>query len=548
MNSDMSIDFNALGNSPSVNLGGLHLNDQIGNDIGSQPSRLAALAYELMEVGRVALFKSNTRNEIVEYNTAFQQLMNKAGAKILLDQLNHYIRRVMINRKNLMRPITLEINGRIRHYDVQFTPVLGEDQTLMGVAGTLQNWTAGFERIEEAQEANLRYVDYARAIADWFWECDQDYRLTMVSDHLELMTGRKPGSMIGQHLSCLGTISKEDHSSDSWGQVLEKQRSFRDLLFHLDRSDGTTRLYHLAGVPVFDSQGRFTGYRGAASDVTDFYLHLNAEQQELRRQESRLSDLQHSQDASTIIQHQAKQSERAQEDFITAINKQLNGPIDTIMRSARSIERAEYGSLDPAYLSYAQGIGEAGRHLNNLVQEMLDLSVINSGHVRLDIAPLQLLLVLEKSYRFCEKQAQDSGIVLEPIVCDPEILVFADSGRLTQIISNLLVNAIKFTPTQGRVGMRVDGEFDPERVNITIWDTGPGIPDQDRDTIFRKFAQIGAERGSVEDGEKKASLGLGLHIARELANLMSGSLILEPPGSVGAEFTLCLPRCMPATP
>jgi signal transduction histidine kinase/DNA-binding response OmpR family regulator len=227
----------------------------------------------------------------------------------------------------------------------------------------------------------------------------------------------------------------------------------------------------------------------------------------------------------------AEAANRAKDEFLANMSHELRTPLHAILGYA---ELVRGGALNETSRKEALAtIAHSGRHLLSLINDLLDLSRIKSGHLELNPAPVQLPALVEEIAAMVRVEAQSKGLdfFLDALANLPAI-VMADGRRLRQILLNLLGNAIKFTDVGGvtlTVSARV---LDDQRAELrfSVQDTGVGIPTPDRSRIFAPFEQ-------AEEGEKRESgAGLGLAISRELANLMGGDIEVESQSGVGSVF------------
>jgi len=188
----------------------------------------------------------------------------------------------------------------------------------------------------------------------------------------------------------------------------------------------------------------------------------------------------------------------------------------------------------PMFREQAGLIRKAAEYLNQLLTEILDISKMEAGEMRLVLETHDIREIVSGSADFYALNAADKGLVLETAFADDVPRAYrCDSLRLKQILNNLLSNAVKFT-AEGRVVMSVDLRQD--RLEFHVQDTGPGIARESCELIFQKFRQ-GNARVSYEHG----GTGLGLALSRSLATLMGGSLELASEPGKGSRFTLSLP-------
>ena len=223
----------------------------------------------------------------------------------------------------------------------------------------------------------------------------------------------------------------------------------------------------------------------------------------------------------------------AKDRFLAVLSHELRTPLTAILGYAVLVRR---GKLGTAATANALEVIERNARLQTvLIDDLLDVSRIISGSLRLDVAPTELQPTIEAAVTNVRPRAQAKGIHLG-LVLDPHaVAVSGDPVRLQQIVSNLLVNAVKFTPPGGTVEVRL--EVRGAQVDIVVHDTGVGIHREFLPFVFDRFRQEDTTETRRHDG-----LGLGLAIVRHLVELHNGSISAESPGiDQGATFTVSLP-------
>jgi CheY-like chemotaxis protein len=209
------------------------------------------------------------------------------------------------------------------------------------------------------------------------------------------------------------------------------------------------------------------------------------------------------------------------------MSHELRTPMNSILGFAQVLDRSEL----PAQAERSvQHILRAGRHLLQLINEVLDISRIEAGRHELSIEPVRVESVVQEAISLVRPLATQWRVELEPPLADGDPYVRADRQRLVQVLLNLLSNAIKYNRPGGRVRLtcaRLD-----DRLRIRVEDTGAGIPRDSVDQLFTPFVRLGAERTEVE------GTGLGLALSQRLAEAMGGSLALEDTGPGGTVFRL----------
>lgn len=230
---------------------------------------------------------------------------------------------------------------------------------------------------------------------------------------------------------------------------------------------------------------------------------------------------------------EARETDRLKDEFLAVLSHELRTPLNAIVGYSRLL-RGNVLSGEKA----ARGLETLERNagaLTQIVDDVLDISRIVSGKIRLDVQPVELPLVVHNAVATVQPTADAKGVRLQTII-DPRVgPVSGDPARLQQVVWNLLSNAVKFTPRQGRVQIRV------ERVNshieVAVSDTGVGIRSDFLPHVFERFRQ--ADAGTTR---KAGGLGLGLSIVRHIVDLHGGSVAVASEGEdKGATFRVRLP-------
>ena len=232
------------------------------------------------------------------------------------------------------------------------------------------------------------------------------------------------------------------------------------------------------------------------------------------------------------------EASEAKDKFLAVLSHELRTPLTAILGYAALVRR---GEMDKAAVSQALEVIERNaRSQTQLVEELLDVSRIISGSLRLQLRPLALGAVMAVAVANARPAAQAKGIHLDVVVHAAPAAISGDPSRIQQIVSNLLVNALKFTPPGGKVEVRLDRQG-PE-LQIVVHDTGAGIHKEFLPYVFERFRQA-----DTTEARSHGGLGLGLAIVRHLVELHNGSIYADSPGEgQGATFTVTLPALDPA--
>jgi two-component system, cell cycle sensor histidine kinase PleC len=216
--------------------------------------------------------------------------------------------------------------------------------------------------------------------------------------------------------------------------------------------------------------------------------------------------------------------------FLASMSHEMRTPLNAVLGYAQLLRTPDFGELNERQDKYVQKIASAGRHLLALTNDVLDLSKIEAGRMDLDLADIDLGPLVADAVEMVSPLAEAKSLSLsvEPF----ELAVKADHLRLTQVLTNLLSNAVKATPAEGSV--TVSALQSSDWVEITVADTGGGIPSDEQAAVFENYTQ-GSDR-SRGDGT-----GLGLPLSRRLIELMQGELDLVESTPLGSTFRIRIP-------
>lgn len=221
-----------------------------------------------------------------------------------------------------------------------------------------------------------------------------------------------------------------------------------------------------------------------------------------------------------------------QEDALRMVGHDLRSPLNSMRGYLHLLRTGMFGEMNDGQRSAIDRLDTLVCHLDSLVGNALEMSLLRSGQVTVQIATVQLGSVVEESMNVVAFPAQEAGVELRREIPE-DLVVEADGKRVRQVLVQLLDNAIKFSPRDGTVRIGAEREpGPPERVVIRVRDQGPGIDPVDVEYIFQPYHRLGGARSGY---------GLGLAIARAVTDLMNGTLEVEQEDRPGATFALRLP-------
>ncbi len=375
--------------------------------------------------------------------------------------------------------------------------------------------------ISEQQRAQLRERETAesfRMIADnipgHFLHVDRDLRYLFVNKGVEELYGQPREYFIGKRLS-------DVQGAAAYREVapyIEQALGGSEVTFELERTsvDGDRRDYQTNCLPQFNEIGQVVGCYVLSVDITE---HKRAELD------------------ANAAKDEAELANRAKSEFLANMSHELRTPLNAINGFSEMIFAEALGPIgNVEYQKYASYIKEAGEHLLELINDLLDISKIEAGSVVLADDVVNVADLLRHSVAMIRERA-DADAVRIKVDIDEELLPMlrADATRVKQIILNLMSNAVKFTPSDGTVTLRAWFHVDRGFV-VQVADTGIGIATEDIPKALARFEQVESSLDRTYEGT-----GLGLPLTKSLVEQHGGSLDLHSQIGVGTVVTVSLP-------
>jgi len=366
--------------------------------------------------------------------------------------------------------------------------------------------------------------------AEWgviFRPDGEGYRMAVVygaSPEFSEFLARTPispgrGSTVGRAAMERRTVQIADVSADPEYQVTEFQRigGFRTVL----------------AVPMLREEvllGVFGLHRNEVRPFTDKQIQLVAtfaDQAAIAIENVRLF---------REIEDKSRQLEAASQhksEFLANMSHELRTPLNAIIGFSEVLSDRMFGELNAKQDEYMKDIHASGQHLLSLINDILDLSKIEAGHMELELADFDLPTAIDNALTLVRERAGRRGIALHLAVDERLGQMRADERKVRQVVLNLLSNAIKFTPEGGRIEVAAVPRH--EFVEVSVSDTGIGIAPEDQEAVFEEFRQVGTAAKKVE------GTGLGLALSRRFIELHGGRIWLESRVGIGSTFTFSIP-------
>ena len=334
------------------------------------------------------------------------------------------------------------------------------------------------------------------------------------SPAVRYVLGYTPEEMVGT--SSMDRIHPDDVPAcrEALGWVLSNPGQTRAVEFRYRHKDGSWRILEARArtlLPDSAAEGAIVNSR----DVTD-----------RKRYETALEQ----------AKEEAESANRAKSEFLSRMSHELRTPMNSILGFGQLLERKD---LPQDQRKAVDHILRAGRHLLNLINEVLEISRIESGRQHVSLEPVPVAAVLREARSLILPLANQRSLTIGECVIADDIYVHADRQRLVQVLLNLLSNSVKYNRPEGSVTLvceEVVGADGTAVVRLGVGDTGPGIPEEKLDRLFIPFERLGAEHSQVE------GTGLGLALSLRLVEVMDGNLRVESEVGVGSTFWVELRR------
>jgi signal transduction histidine kinase/CheY-like chemotaxis protein len=306
-----------------------------------------------------------------------------------------------------------------------------------------------------------------------------------------------------------------DHYRRNDRQVIESGEALDFEEIGID-GESDARILHSSKFPLRDASGTTYALCGISTDITE---------------------RKHAEQAMSIARREAERASRAKSEFLSRMSHDLRTPLNAVLGFAQLLEMDQ---LSAEQHESVNQILQAGRHLLELMNEILDISRIESGNLSLSPEPVAVTDLLEQVVRLMRPLGVSRQIAVEmqPSATN-DCYVHADRQRLKQVLLNLVSNAIKYNRHQGSVSLSCE-ETNEGRTRISVRDTGVGIRPEKQLLLFTPFERLGAEETGIE------GTGLGLALSRGLAEAMGGLLGVESEVDRGSTFWVELRTAKPA--
>jgi two-component system, cell cycle sensor histidine kinase PleC len=393
---------------------------------------------------------------------------------------------------------------------------------------------------EKTVEADLRLRDAIETIPEAFVLWDASNRLVLCNSHFQRLH-KLPESAVIPGTS-YETVIEVGRMPEIRTRLHENAQTPGARTFEAQLDSGSW-------LHISERRTKDGGYVSVGTDITRIKEHeqklvendlrlratvndLRRSQSALERQAIELADLAEKYSQEKI---RAEEANQTKSKFLANMSHELRTPLNAIIGFSEIMESGMFGALgSEKYREYCHDILTSGHYLLEVINDILDMSKIEAGRMKLDIEPIDLAKTLAESLRVVSGRAQDKKLVLDADI-EQSISMIGDRRATKQILVNLLSNAVKFTPEGGKIIVR--SQLMDDRIVLLIADTGIGIASQSLKRLGRPFEQVESQLTKTYHGS-----GLGLAIARSLTQLHGGSMKLRSRLGHGTVVRVSLPR------
>jgi two-component system, cell cycle sensor histidine kinase PleC len=394
--------------------------------------------------------------------------------------------------------------------------------------------------VERTVEADLRLRDAIETIPEAFVVWDAQNRMVLCNSNFQELHNL-PDESIKAGASYESVVAA-GRKPVVRSKVTSEGQSPGARTFEAQLDDG--RWLHISERRTKDG-----GYVSVGTDITNIKRHEEKLMESERRLMATVADLRHSQqklerqaeEVADLAEKYAEEKTRAEEanqaksKFLANMSHELRTPLNAIIGFSEIMESSMFGPLgSDKYREYCSDIHQSGQYLLDVINDILDMSKIEAGRIRLDAEPVDLEPFLNDAMRVVSGRANDKRLKLTARI-RRDISLTADHRLLKQIILNLLSNAVKFTPEGGRITIRARATAGGW-VSVSIADTGIGIPEHALARLARPFEQVESQLTKSHQGS-----GLGLAIAKSLTELHQGTMRIRSTPGRGTMVLLRLP-------
>lgn len=376
------------------------------------------------------------------------------------------------------------------------------------------------QHLDPSRAVPQRVREALDSLAEGLLVLDRDEKIVLANNAFAAWVGMPPDKLTGLPVASFDwVVQSHDQflTGFPWADALKAEAAQAGIMIGLDRPDKATQNLIANASPVLGHDGQYGGVLVSFDDVTQL--------EETRR------DLKVARDQAETAQHEAEEANKAKSDFLARMSHEIRTPMNAILGYTEVLRTGHDEDIADRH-KYLDTIHASGEHLLALINDILDLSKIESGQMDLDMQRHSLRDLVSQVVSVMDVKAKEKkiGLLLEANGLMPETIQ-TDAVRFRQAVFNLVGNAVKFTE-EGCVRIVLSLTED-QKLKVDVVDTGVGIAADAVDKVFERFTQADASVST-----KFGGTGLGLSISKQLARMMGGDITVTSELGVGSTFTL----------
>jgi PAS domain S-box-containing protein len=474
----------------------------------------------LIEASADALFVIAPDGVITDVNEEATRLTGYSRHHLIDSTFSGYFTESDLARDGVEKTLAEE---RVRGYELTLLTRHGRQVTVSFNAGVFHDTTGtplgvltAARNINTQKELEQRLRDlqfYTRSLfesnIDALMTTDSLGLLTDVNQQMETLTGRARDELIGSPFKRFFT--DPDLAEEGIRAVL-KEEKITDYELTASHADGTEKVVSYNATTLYDQQGHLQGVFAAVRDITERKVFERKLWENL----------------------ELEKASQAKNNFLTSMSHELRTPLNAIIGFTGTMIMRLPGALNDEQERHLRIVQDNGKHLLSIINDLLDMAKIESGNVTINREPTDCGELVSEVVESLRPLAEVRSITLATELPDQEVTVLTDKRALSQILINLVNNAIKFTD-KGGVRVRLEAGSAGRNHQVMIIDTGVGIEVADQERIFESFQRTDS---SVRLG--KEGTGLGLHISSKLARLIDASINVSSQPGEGSTFTVTI--------
>jgi PAS domain S-box-containing protein len=384
--------------------------------------------------------------------------------------------------------------------------------------GTLRDISERKEAERALLESETRFRSMVANVPGAFYRTELDGQTLFMSDAIEAITGYPADQFLDIPIQVGWHFVEEEDAPLVEAALAESLRTGKpfSVEYRIHHADGSTRWLHELGQAI----------RDPGSD-------------EPRWLDGFVIDVTERKTADALVHAARDEAERANKtksEFLAGMSHELRTPLNAVIGFSEAIRTEMVGPIgNPKYVAYAKDINDSGCHLLELINDLLDMSKIESGHTELIEEHVSIEELVGASVSMIRQRAEEGGLMLESTLPENAPNLYADRLKLKQVLINLLANAVKFTPEGGTVRLDVIEDIDGG-IEFRVSDTGIGMAPDEIPTALEQFGQVDGFKAGHREGT-----GLGLPISKSLVELHDGRFEIESAPGEGTTVRVILP-------